>query len=126
MNGEKLQQWYTAQEKLKQFKKIEKELREELLEDHFKGASPGTHRKKLGGGYELVATVKENVKIDSEASLQLAISELGEVDIKLVNNKYTLNKSGYNKLTAKQKKIFDKCLTVKPAAGELKVVANDA
>ena len=111
--SDKLMLWSETEKKLKTLKKIESELRDEIAEYYFNINQRGTQKKPLGGGYNLVVEIKENLKIINNELLDICLLKLDsefENLPDLIKTKSEININEYKKLTPEQKEIFDDCL----------------
>jgi len=119
---QKLMRWQKAASQLKEAKKIESELRDELVEELFPGAQEGTHNLALGSGYGLKAEIKYRRKVD-EKELKVILKGMPRgAKKKLIKTTVSLIKSAYDDLDEDTKEHFDQCLTIEPSKPGLKIV----
>ena len=118
-----LAEWYKLQEQLRNLKFQEMFLRRHIFSSFFPGATEGSHVVPISNGFELVAKVPYDYKVD-EASFKALKEEFEKAGLaadKLVRWKPELEKRQYNTLTAEEKLLFDQCMTIKPGSPSLAI-----
>ncbi len=122
MNTELLAKYMDAKAKLDRYKKLENELRLELISQYFPTASEGTHNVmvdnlKIKGRFGFNYNINE--KAFWENTYKLTTAELEAVKLKP-----TLSISAYKKL--EEHSNLDEILTVTPAMPSIEIINEDA
>lgn len=117
--------WERAKVALDTAKKLESELREEVVAAFFRVNSTGTHHFDTSDGRDLVCVKKLNYKLDKDttAAAQSEIAALigAELAGHLVNWKPDLSLTEYKKLPDAAREIIDRALTISPATPTLEL-----
>lgn len=124
----RLLMWQELSTLQKKLKAVEMAMRKQMAEEFFTNPNEGTNTFDMGKEWKLKLTHKINRSPD-EASFEGVFAELNADDTitaftkeDLFKFKPELKKAAYNKLTDKQRNIFDQCLVIKPGSPELKLV----
>lgn len=126
---ELIQKWIDAQTQLAASKELEMQLRKQVTETCFPNPEAArTQNLELGKGYTLKLESSVTYKLDKPKVDEV----LSEIEKKFEEGKFIagrlvkfdpiLSVSEYHKLDAKVKKLFDKIVTVTPAAPKLTFV----
>lgn len=117
---ELLLEWHDLQTRLRELKDRELSLRKTIFQMQFQQVE-GTQRVDLGAGYTLIGVLSCNRLLDTDAVEELRDHALNP-DIadrfralpldSLIRLKPTLNLTGYRALTAEERNLFDRCLTM--------------
>lgn len=133
----KIVSWLSAQESLNHFKKMEADLRNEILKEVFNFNSDdlreGTENFDLGSGYSLKASfkitksfVKEISKVKAIlAVIENAFPEGNYIVNRLVKWRPSLSASEYKTLPEEIRKIFDELIISKEAMPTLEMVIEE-
>ena len=120
--------WERAKSALDAAKKLESELREEIVSAHFQQNSPGTHHFDTPDGRDLVCVKKLNYKLDkattAQAQTEIAAIIGNELAGRLVNWKPDLALKEYGQLPDAARAIIDCALTITPATPTLELRAK--
>lgn len=124
VTAEELSQWYVMQQELAKLRASEMILRKRIFEHFFPVPEEGTNSVDLADGWVLKGkhTITRNV---DQAALQVLSEKFREEGMNpdaLIEQKPTLVKRAYNKLTDKQRHLFDQALIVKPGSPALEIV----
>ena len=116
-----LADWDYAEKQLSAAKEREKSLRLAVHAEFFDSEEKaGTYKEKLGQGWQLKLTCKDNVKVDEPEIVQTMLTELAKLEggsdaaKDLFKWKPTLSQTAYKKLSLAHKQIVDSVLTVSP------------
>jgi hypothetical protein len=117
--------WDKEKAMLNVSKKVEKELRDEILSLAFTQRTTGTNKHQLGQGYFLKATfplsysVSEVDKETIDAKLSLLPTEIAA---QLITWKPSLNKKVYDILNEEQKNLISDLIVIRPSSETLELV----
>lgn len=132
VTADDLAEWYKMKQKLNKLKGTEAMLRRRIADFFFPNPAEGSKENKhslddcTGAVLQLDHTINRNVDQAELEALREAMFEDGsnlpqlKLD-ELVRWKPELNKSAYNKLTDDERKVFDRCLIVKPGMPQLDI-----
>ncbi len=109
----KLAKYIEAKAGLDKFKKLEKDLRIELLEELFPDTVEGTVSTELDG-CEIKGTFKLSHKL-SQADYEEEAEHFSDAEMDCVAIKASLKMGAYNKLEPSERENIDACITVSPA-----------
>lgn len=117
----KIAEYLEAKENLKHFKKLENELRLDLIDAMFPGAGVGT-LNAANGDYMVKGTFKNNTTLDAkEFEALMQSGSLSGDELECVVFKPSLVMKIYNELPEDQRETLDSCITVKPALPSIDV-----
>jgi hypothetical protein len=120
--------WERAKSALDAAKKLERELREEIVAEHFQQNSTGTHHFDTPDGRDLVCVKKLNYRMDkattAQAQTEIAAIIGNELAGRLVNWKPDLSLKEYGQLPDAARTIIDRALTITPATPTLELRAK--
>lgn len=119
-----LERWYVVAEQMAKLKEEEMRLRKKIFGTYFPDPKEGTNDVPMTDGYVLKGVYKIERKIVEEQLTALSDQfKAAKLPLKeLVVMKPSLSISAYRLLDAKQQKLFDKALDIKPGAPVLEVV----
>jgi hypothetical protein len=125
-----LKNWYTSLMAAKEAKLvIEKEqvLRKKVSDEFFPEPEEGVNTIELAGGWKLKLTHKIDRKLDEAAlpAIQAQLKEMGINFDTVVRYKPDLDTKVYKSMkthNAEAIKVFDQCLTIKPASPTMELV----
>lgn len=123
-----LKEWTEAKREAEYWKLKEMELRLRLFGAAFVAPVEGTNKAALPHDWIFKATHKINRTID-KAALPAAREQLREINVnpdELVKYEPDLVVSAYKRLSDQARTIFDTCLTIKPGAPTLELIAPKA
>jgi len=124
--------WFKKKAQLAKLKGEEAMLRSRIFKHYFPNPTEGSKENKVplndGTGAILQADHVINRTVDEQQleGLKEAMfaegSNLPQLDLtKLIRWKPELNKAEYNKLTADEKLVFDRCLIIKPGSPQMEI-----
>lgn len=118
--------WYNAKKELDAVKKLEGELRIEMINTFYpKGLAKGVNKADLEGGFQMKATPAYNYKLD-EAKLPIVLKGIKEkfkINLPLlVKTKLELSVGEYGKLSDEVKEAFNDCLTITNGTPQVEIV----
>lgn len=116
-----IERYNDAKSKLAQFKKLENQIRLEVIDQYFPKAIEGTHNQELTG-YEIKATFKMNHKFDAKA-LEKIVEDLSEEEFACINYKPSLKLAEYKKLSDSERELLDETIITTPALPSIKITA---
>lgn len=121
---EKLIEWQKLAGQLTDIKKREIVLRKEIFGEAFVEPKEGTNKFNLANDYVLKGTHKLNRKVleDKVPDVRKALPSLAKKLKALIKYKPELVKGEYNKLNDDERKVFDRCLEIKPSTPALEIV----
>lgn len=114
-----VQSWRLARQRMKVAQELERDLRERLVTNLFPDYTLGTNHDD---SFNLKCIFAENYSLDSK-KVDTMMSQLELIGVDIYNVfkfKPEIIKANYELLDAKAKVIVDTCLTIKPAAPQLK------
>lgn len=123
LQGE-LSSWYILHKQLGELKQLEMLKRKFIAPLFFPDPKPGTNRRDVGFGFDLVFVNKLNYNVD-DAALDASAASLRKAGIKIdevFEYKPRLVTSKYNTLNDKQKELLAQVVTISPGAPDLKIV----
>lgn len=126
---EKIVAWKDAKLQLDAFKKLEMELRKELVSENFDHEKlEGTENLELGNDWKLKCVKKLSYKLDNQkgATVKALAAMPSYVAERLVKWEPKLSTSEYKKLDATNRAIIDEVLTITEASPSLDLVAPKA
>lgn len=127
---ELLTNWTRAVEQVAATKSLvenEMALRKQVMASFFPEPKEGTNNLELEAGWKLKAVYKLDRKVD-EAALPAIMEKLRTFNVNpdlLIKRKVELDTTGYKTLLSispETVKIFDECLTIKPASPSIELV----
>lgn len=121
----KITEWTQKSASLKEVKPAEMSLRKEVFGFAFPDPKKGVNKLPLYNGYILKATYKIEKYLDKAAlpAILKAMEEKREGSTEgLIRYKPELDAKAYGALDDEMKKIFDECITEKPASPALEMV----
>lgn len=133
MNTHLIMAWNNAKMQLEAAKKLEMELRSQVIESEFRNhKEKGTENVELGSGYKLKAVFKlsysflNSNKNDEVEKALIKLEKLGAegkfVAERIVRFKPELSVTEYEKLDTKYRKIIDEVIVTKSATPSLELV----
>lgn len=125
---ELLSKWHEAQERLRQAKEAEADLRKAVISEFFANVpedAEGTFSLHLGGGYKLKSQYKLARKVNTEAldEMRKQIEATGVNLDELIHWTPVLRMAAYNTLTLDQRQVFDEVIESKQSIPALKIEA---
>lgn len=119
-----IERWYVVAEQMTKLKEEEMTLRKKIFGTYFQTPEEGVNILPMTDGFVMKGTYKIDRKIVEEAykTLLLDFQKAGLPLEDLVKMEPKLSVSAYKKLDAKQQKLFDKALEIKPGAPTLEIV----
>ena len=114
--------WSKLLPQLKKIKDEEMQLRKKLFGSFFEDPDEGVNDFDLGNGWTLKGTYKLSRKIDEPALAAILKKMPKTQQAKLIVNKPSLVKKIYDKLTDKNRSVFDQALIIKPGSPTLVIV----
>jgi len=123
MDSNKIAQYLEAKNSLAHYKKLEAELRIDLLDDLFPSAGEGTLNTVVGD-FIVKGTFKNSISIDKDI-LERTIGDFEEEELECISFKPALSLSKYKQLDDRSN--IDECLTSKPSMPtiSIKVVSDE-
>lgn len=119
--------WYDAKQNLDQYKELEKNLREQVIEHVFEGCEPGTNRVDLANGFKLKTVIKETYKVPRDATghythVPTLLAKLPD-DVARSIIKWTLDisTSAYKTLTEEQKAVVNEFIIITKGSSTLEI-----
>ena len=124
-NKDHIAEWYSVAKQMAALKSKEHLLRLRLAAFFFPEPKEGTNKVPIPEGQRWHLKMKHvlNRTVD-EAALMASREDLTTAGVsvdKIIKYKPELAKSEYNKLTDEQKKLVDRCLTIKPGTPQLEL-----
>ena len=119
--NEDIMEWLKVKTELARVKAKEAVLRQKIIKTFFAKPKEGTNKFDLGNDYGLKYGHKLTREVD-EAMLTNLLPALKEkaIDVdQLIERKPSLKIKNWRELNDEQHKIFDQCITTKPASGTL-------
>lgn len=119
--NEDIMEWLKVKTELARVKAKEAVLRQKIIKTFFATPKEGTNKFDLGNDYGLKYGHKLTREVD-EAMLTNLLPALKEkaIDVdQLIERKPSLKIKNWRELNDEQHKIFDQCITTKPASGTL-------
>lgn len=119
--NEDIMEWLKVKTELARVKAKEAVLRQKIIKTFFAKPKEGTNKFDLGNDYGLKYWHKLTREVD-EAMLTNLLPALKEkaIDVdQLIERKPSLKIKNWRELNDEQHKIFDQCITTKPASGAL-------
>lgn len=116
-------EWYNLKMQLAKIQAAERLLRAKVVKGMFPNLKEGTTRKGIGDGYELVAEMSLDRKVDEplfDALKQQFLERKIPIDL-LVNYKPQVSVKSLKALPAEERKIFEQCLVIKEGSVSLKI-----
>lgn len=119
-----LKAWQHSQQQVKEWQEKERECRDAIVKALFSAEKDeGTETVDVGEGWKLKATKKLNYSLNNKDGQVTAIVSTWPAMAQLVRWSPELNVKDYKKLDDQTKEVFNGCLTIKPGAPTLEVVA---
>lgn len=133
MNIELIQAWNNAKLQLEAAKKLEMELRFQVIESEFANhKEKGTENLELSQGYKLKAVFKQSYSFlngNKNDEVEKALTKLEKMGAegkfiaeRIVRFKPELSVTEYEKLDSKYRKVIDEIIVTKPATPSLELV----
>ena len=115
-----IDKYIDAKQNLDMYKKLESELRIELLGELFQNNTvEGTEATEIDG-YKVKGSFSLNFKLDGKA-LEEAFDDLSEVEQACISFKPSLNKSVYKSIEDSEREELDEYITVSSAMPTIKI-----
>jgi hypothetical protein len=108
-----LSRYIDAKSNLDHFKKLEAELRIQMLEEVFPSASAGTHNFEMEG-YKIKGVFKNNTRIDLKHFKSIE-GELSAEELDCIRFKPELDMRKYNATSEDERSLLDEAVVVSPA-----------
>lgn len=122
--NEDIMEWIGVKKDLAKVKAKEAMLRQKIIKTFFTAPKEGTNNFDLGNNYGLKFVHKLQRDVD-DAMLTNLLPSLREkgIDVdQLIERKPSLKIKNWRELDEEQHKIFDQCVTTKPASGTLEFI----
>ena len=127
-NDDIVSRWERAKATLEAAKRLEMELREEIVAEHFKSNDVGTFHFDAPDGRDLVCVKKLSYKLDRDgawtAQDQLRPMLGAEIAARLIKWSPELSLTEYKLLPDEARSILEPALTIKPATPTLELKAK--
>lgn len=119
-----LQSWNESKLALKQWQEKESALRLEVVKTIFNASDDGTQTREMPNGWKVKVTNKLDYNLDNKEGEVVALcAQIGDDWAKrLIRWTPELAVGAYKKLDVETQKIFDGCLTIKPAKPTVELV----
>ena len=123
----KLRIWFEMKQMLERAKEAESKLRDELVTELFSAdKDAGSETIEIANGYALKATKKLDYKLNNKnGEVEALIAVIGHDavrEMKLIRWEPKLSETAYKNADPQTQKLFDGCLTIKPAKPSLEIV----
>ena len=113
-------QWQTAEERLRMYKNLEAQLRQQIIDEVFTSSSDeGTDTIELNRGYKLVS--RKSLAYSLKGPGEVVADAVSELPNDLVRWKPELSVSVYRTLSEEQKAQLNPVLEIKPARPTLEI-----
>lgn len=119
-----IEQYNTAKSKLAHYKKLEHDLRLEVIEEIFPNAVEGTHNYYINN-LEIKGTFKMNHKLDAKGLAKTG-DDLTQAEKECIVYKPSLVVGKYNALDASEREALDGFITTTPALPSLKITTEES
>jgi len=124
VTAQDLLEWDEAKKQLALLKNKEMMLRQKIFKAYFPTPKEGTNKAPLANGWELKGgyVLNRAVELGAFTNMRDQFLSAGLRVDDLVKFSPELVKSAYNKLTAEEQNLFDRCLVIKEGSPTLEIV----